>query len=158
MWLRFAAHGSVAYLGGVDQAYYRKHAASMHITTFNSFLADLTQRKSAFDAVFDNHGEAIRNAGELRLAAHLALCREALSTACWCYDSRRLGQVSVDDLEVFARDTYPGLRSLTQYWGLRWRRRLGPRWPPFLRPILPGVYLRWVKNRLWWRRWRIRGI
>jgi glycosyltransferase involved in cell wall biosynthesis len=48
MWLRFAAHGSVAYLAGVDQAHCRRHAASMQSTRFSSILADLRQRRAAF--------------------------------------------------------------------------------------------------------------
>jgi hypothetical protein len=158
MWLRFAAHGSVAYLAGVDQAYYRRHAASMQATKFNSVLSDLRQRRAAFDAVLDAHRTKLRDVGELRPTAHRALAKEALWTACWSYDRRRLDRVSVDDLEAFALETYPGARSLTEYWGLRWRRRLGPRWPPLLQPVLPSGYVRWVKGRLWWRRHRLRGI
>ncbi|KQW22254.1 hypothetical protein ASC80_02345 [Afipia sp. Root123D2] len=158
MWLRFAAYGTVAYLGEVDQAYYRKHSASMHVTTFNSVLADLRQRKTAFDALFDTHWPVIRNHDELREKAYRALAKEALWTACWCYDRRRLDRVSVDDLEAFARETYPDLRSLTEYWGLRWRRRVGPRWPPILQPFLPSGYLHWFRNKLWWRRRRLRGV
>jgi glycosyltransferase involved in cell wall biosynthesis len=158
MWLRFAAHASVAYLAGVDQAYYRKHAASMQATTFNSDLADLIQRRAAFDAVFEDHGTAIRDAEVLRRKAHRALAWEALWHACWCYDRRRLERVSVDDLEAFALETYPGARSLAVYWGLRWRRRLGPRWPPILQPVLASGYFHWVRGQLWWRRRRLRGV
>jgi Glycosyltransferases involved in cell wall biogenesis len=158
MWLRFAAHGSVAYLAGVDQAYYRRHAASMQSTRFNSILADLRQRKAAFDAVFGVYGEKIRDVEELHHAARRALAKEALWTACWSYDRRRLDRVSVDDLETFALQTCPGARSLGEHWGLRWRRRLGPRWPPLLQPLLPSGYVHWVKGRLWWRRQRLRGV
>lgn len=158
MWLRFAAYSAVAYLGGVDQAYYRKHGANMHATQFNSALADLRQRKLAFDAVFDVHGEAIRNSEQLRDQARRALAREALWTACWSYDRRRVDRVPVDDLEAFACDTYPEFRSLTEYWGLKWRRRLGPRWPPILQPFLPSGYIHWIKTRMWWRRHRLRGV
>ena len=158
MWLRFAAHGSVAYLGGVDQAYYRKHVANMHVTKFNSPLADLAQRKAAFDVVLDAHGATIRDVGELRQVAHRALAREALQTACWSYDRRRLDQVSVEDLAAFAQSTYPDVRSLTEYHELRLRRSLGPRWSHVLQYILPSRYLRWTKNWLWWRRWHARGV
>jgi len=158
MWLRFAAHGSIGYLGRVDQAYYRRHSASMQETKFGSTLADLKQRRSAFDAVFDAHGTKIRDAEQLRSAAHRALAKDALWTACWSYDRRRLNSVSVDDLEAFALATYPGARSLNEYWGLRWRRRLGPRWPPILQPVLPSGYVRWVKGQLWWRRRRLFGV
>jgi hypothetical protein len=158
MWLRFAAHASVAYLAEVDQAYYRRHAASMQRTKFNSALVDLRQRRAAFDAVFDTHGRKIRDVEQLRRTARRALAKEALWMACWSYDRRRLHRVSVDDLEAFAFETYQGARSLNEYWGLRWRRRLGPRWPPILQPLLPSGYIHWVKGQLWWRRRRLRGI
>ena len=61
-------------------------------------------------------------------------------------------------LEAFALQTYPGARSLGEYWGLRWRRRVGPRWPPLLQPVLLGGYVHWVKGQLWWRRRRLRGV
>jgi glycosyltransferase involved in cell wall biosynthesis len=158
MWLRFAAHASIVYLAGVDQAYYRKHVASMQATKFNSTLADLIQRRAAFDAVFDAHGQKIEDMEPLRRKAHRSLAKEALWTACWSYDRRRLDRVSVDDLEAFARETYTSVRSLTEYWGLWWRRRLGPRWPPILQPVLPSGYVRWLKGQLWWRRRRLRGV
>jgi hypothetical protein len=158
MWLRFAAHSSIAYLAGVDQAYYRKHATSMQETKFGSTLADLRQRRAAFDAVFDAYGAKIRDVEQLRRAAHRALTKEALWKACWSYDRHRLDRVSVDDLETFALETYSGARSLNEYRGLRWRRRLGPGWPPILQPILPSGYIHWIKGQLWWRRRRLRGV
>ncbi len=158
MWLRFAAHASIAYLAGVDQAYYRRHIGSMQATRFNSAIADLRQRRAAFDAVFDAHGGRIKGAERLREKTHRALAKEALWLACWSYDRRRLDRVSVDDLEGFAEETYPRVRSLTEYWGLQWRRRLGPRWPPLLQPLLPSGYLHWLKGQLWWRRRRLRGV
>jgi hypothetical protein len=158
MWLRFAAHASIAYLAGVDQAYYRRHATSMQETKFGTTLADLRQRRAAFDAVFDAYGPNIRDVEQLRSAAHRALAKEALWKACWSYDRRRLDRVSVDDLESFALETYPGARSLNEYRGLQWRRRLGPRWPPILQPVLPSGYIHWIKGQLWWRRRRLRGV
>ena len=158
MWLRFAAHRSVVYLGGVDQAYYRKHVASMHVTKFNSPLADLAQRKAAFDVVLDSHGARIGDPGELRQMAHRALAREALQNACWGYDRGRLDAVSVEDLAAFAQSIYPDVRSLTEYHELRLRRSVGPRWSHVLQHILPGRYIRWTKSWLWWRRWRTRGV
>ncbi len=158
MWLRFAAYGRVAFLAGVDQAFYRKHPASMQATTFNSSLADIVQRKAAFDAVFDAHGAAIAYVDELRRMTDRALAREALWDACWSYDRRRLDRVCVDDLEAFALETYPESRSFMEYWGLRWRRRLGPRWPPLLKLFLPSSYFHWVRGQLWWRRRRLRGV
>ncbi len=66
MWLRLAAYGDVAFLGNVDQAYYRMHAQSMARTRFATPLADLRQRKAAFDALFDEHGSFIADGQDLR--------------------------------------------------------------------------------------------
>ena len=158
MWLRFAAHSSIAYLAEVDQAYYRRHTASMQSTTFNSVLADLRQRRDAFETVFRVQGYKIEDMEQLRETALRALAKEALWRACWSYDRRRVDQVRVDDLEAFAKETYPGTRSLGEYWGLQWRRRLGTRWPPLLQPILPSGYIHWLKNKMLWRRQRLRGV
>jgi glycosyltransferase involved in cell wall biosynthesis len=158
MWLRFAAYGWVAYLAGVDQAYYRRHPASMQATKFNAKLADLTQRRAAFDAVFYDHGPAIRDAEGLRRKVHLVLAKEALWDACRSYDRRRLDRVSAVDLEAFALETYPAARSLAKYWGLQWRRRLGPRWPPILQPLLPSSYFHWLRRQFWWLRHRLTGV
>jgi hypothetical protein len=158
MWLRFAAHGAVAYLAGVDQAYYRRHVASMQATRFNSVLDDLRQRRAAFDAVFDSFGAQIGDAEQLRNAVRRALATEALWTACKSYDRRCLDKALIDNLEAFALETYTAARRLREYNGLRWRRLIGPRWPPLLRPILPGYYVRWIKRQLWWRRLRLRGV
>jgi glycosyltransferase involved in cell wall biosynthesis len=158
MWLRFAAYSSIAYLAEVDQAYYRRHNASMQSTRFNSVLADLRERRAAFEAVFNAHGHKIEDMERLREIALRALAKEALWRACWSFDRRRVDQAFVDDLETFAKETYPGARSLTEYRGLQWRRRLGTRWPPILQPILPSGYIHWVKRKMLWRRHRLRGV
>jgi glycosyltransferase involved in cell wall biosynthesis len=157
MWLRFAAHSSIAYLAEVDQAYYRRHAASMQSTRFNSVLADLRQRRAAFETLFHTYGHKIEEMERLRNAALRVLAKEALWIACWSYDRGRVDRVCVDDLESFAMETYPGA-SLTEYWGLQWRRRLGTRWPQILQPILPSGYIHWVKGKMLWRRQRLRGV
>ena len=102
MWLRLAAHGDVAYLGNVDQAYYRMHAQSMARTRFTSPLADLRQRKAAFDALFDDHGGFIADAQDLRSRAGRALAREALWSACHGMDRMRLDAEQTAELEAFA--------------------------------------------------------
>jgi hypothetical protein len=158
MWLRFAAHSSIAYLAEVDQAYYRRHTASMQSTMFNTVIADLRQRRAAFETVFREQGYKIEDVEQLRETALRGLAKEALWRACWSYDRRRVDQICVDDLEAFAKETYPGTRSLREYWGLQWRRRLGTRWPPLLQPILPSGYIHWVKGKLLWRRHRLRGV
>lgn len=158
MWLRFAAYSCIAYLAQVDQAYYRRHTASMQETRFKSLLADLVQRRAAFETFFHAHGHRVKDGERLLEMTRQALAKEALWTACWSYDRRRVDRICVDDLENFAKETYSAARYLPEYRGLQWRRRLGPRWPPILQPILPGGYIHWIRRKVWWRRQRLRGV
>ena len=158
MWLRFAAHSDLVYLGRVDQAFYRKHPLSMMRTTFADPLLDLQQRKTAFDVLFDSYSERIRDAEALRVGANRALAREALRRACSAFDRGRLEQVQVDKLEAFAFETYPAADNLGESAGLEWRRRLGPRRCQLLRPVTPSRYVDRVRDWLWWHRWRTRGV
>ena len=50
MWMRFAVHSDIAYVRGVDQAYYRIHNTNMTIQRVP--IMDLRQRKAAYDALF----------------------------------------------------------------------------------------------------------
>lgn len=58
MWLRAAAHADVAYLGGVDQAYYRVHGANMHSTDFAALDQDVEERSRAFRVFAAELGDA----------------------------------------------------------------------------------------------------
>jgi glycosyltransferase involved in cell wall biosynthesis len=157
MWLRIAAHADVAFLRGVDQAFYRVHAASMSQTTYSTVIIDLYQRRAAFDALFEHHGSYLPDASLLRRDANRALAREALWRACRAFDRRRLGSESVEELEAFARDTYPRAENLREYWGLRLRRRLGPAWSPRVQFALPSVYAHWLARKLWLQRVELFG-
>ena len=61
MWMRFAVHSDVAYVKGVDQAYYRIHAGQM--TNDRVTYVDLVQRKAAYDMLFDDYGDRIPERG-----------------------------------------------------------------------------------------------
>jgi len=158
MWLRFAAHCDIAYLGKVDQAFYRKHPTSMMRTTFADPLIDLQQRRAAFNAVFDLYPERIRDAEASRALANRALASEALWRACRAFDRGRLDQVRVDDLEAFAFETYPAAGKLRQSVGLRWRRRLGTRRCQLLQPVILSPFVYRARDWLWWHHWRTHGV
>lgn len=55
MWLRFAAHGSVARINAV-QAIYRKHQAAMSNAYFAEMLSDYRQCQMAFDSFWELYG------------------------------------------------------------------------------------------------------
>ncbi len=156
MWLRFAAHANVAYIKGADQAYYRMHSSNM--THARVPVVDLQQRKAAFDVIFQHHGSRIPGAEGIRAELNRGLAREALWAACSAYDRRQLDEVPVDELEAFARDTYPSVSRLREYWALQWRRRVGPEACARAHPLLISTVTRRLRSELWWRHWAREGI
>jgi len=158
MWLRIAAHADVVYLRGGAQAYYRVHQSSMSRTEFGSALADLQGRKASFDVFFDNCALEPSVKRGWRAQVERALARESLWRACRAYDRRRLQSVSTDELEQFATATYSGARKLREYYGLRMRRSLGPDWCPRVQWLLPSVYVRRLRDRIWWYRLSTSGV
>jgi glycosyltransferase involved in cell wall biosynthesis len=156
LWMRLAAYADVAYLKGSDQAYYRVHGSQMTVERVT--LVDLQQRKAAYDALFAAHADRIPDADSLHRRAGRALAKEALWNACRAHERRRLDTVPLDDLVEFARSAYPDLRRLPEYWGLRWRQKLGPRPTPYLQPFMLSAVHRRVRKMLWWRRWARQGI
>lgn len=156
MWMRFALHADVAYVKGVDQAYYRIHASQM--TNDRVAYLDLVQRKAAFDAFFDAHGDRVPDAARLRRHADRKLAKEALWRACRAYERRRMDSTPIAELVAFAEGTYPHSARLPEYWGLRWRTRVGPRVCPYLQPLMVSAVHRRVRTALWWRRWAREGV
>jgi glycosyltransferase involved in cell wall biosynthesis len=156
MWMRFAAHADVAYIKGADQAFYRIHGSQMTVERVR--LVDLQQRKAAYDGVFEAHADRIPGATRLRRRADRKLAREALWGACRAYERRRIQETPISDLADFATATYPGVRRLPEYWGLRWRRLVGPQMCPYLQPIMVSAMHRKLRSALWWRRWAREGV
>jgi hypothetical protein len=156
MWMRFALHSDVAYVKGVDQAFYRIHATQM--TQERVPLVDLRQRKAAYDALFERHGDAMPDAERLRRRAGRAMAKEALWRACRAYERRRMDSTPVDELYAFARETCPAFKRLPEYWGLRWRELVGPRVTPYLQPLILSAVHRRVRSELWFRRWARQGV
>ncbi len=155
MWMRFATCSDVAYLRGVDQAYYRSHGTQM--TTERVPVVDLEQRKAAFDALFDARGGEIADAGRLRRRADRKLAKEALWRACRAYDRRRMDETPIAELVAFAQAAYP-VRRLSEYWGLQWRTKAGPAVCPYLQPLMLSAVHRRIRSMLWWRRWARQGV
>jgi glycosyl transferase family 2 len=156
MWMRFAVHSDVAFIKGVDQAYYRIHGEQM--TTERVPIVDLRQRKAAYDALFDAHASRIRGADRLRRRADRKLAKEALWRACRAYERRRMEDTPIAELAAFADETYSASARLPEYWGLRWREKVGPRVCPYLQPVMLSAVHRRIRNMLWWRRWARQGI
>lgn len=156
MWMRFAVHADVAFIKGVDQAYYRVHGNNMTVERVP--IVDLRQRKAAYDAIFDVYSNQIPGADRLRRQVARTMAKEALWRACRAYDRRPIDIRVVPDLVEFARSTYSDPERLSEYWGLEWRRRAGPRVCVALRPFMLSAMHRRLRGRLWWRRWKCEGV
>jgi hypothetical protein len=155
MWMRLAAHADVAFIRGVDQAYYRIHARNMTVERVP--LVDLQQRRDAFDAFFAAHAADVADAVALHRRAQRRIAKEALWRACRAYERRRLETTPVQAFEELAAATYAPVRALPEYWGLRWRKAVGGGVTPYLQPFMLSAVHRKVRNMLWWRRWARKG-
>ncbi len=156
MWMRFATVSDVAFVRGADQAYYRSHGTNM--TVDRVALVDLSQRKAAYDAIFDDHSAQIPDADRMRRQVARKLAKEALWEACRAYHRRSGDPSTVGDLREFASQTYPGFERLPEYWGLRWRERAGHQVSAALRPLMMSAMRRRVRHMLWWERWKREGV
>ena len=128
--MRFAAHGQVGEIVGVDQAYYRVHGANMHLQHFGSCLQDLEQRREAFEVLFENHGDRVPERAELRASARRALACVALQELSRALDRGERASPDERALLDFAEQIPPVDRLAPDYlraWG-GWRLRtlLGP--------------------------------
>ena len=85
LWLRTATRASIGRVNGVDLAYYRVHGKNMHMAQYPGALRDLTERKRAFDILFEEDGDHVPDAARLREAASRGVAREALVVACQAY-------------------------------------------------------------------------
>jgi glycosyltransferase involved in cell wall biosynthesis len=156
MWMRFAAHADVAFIKGADQALYRSHGTNMTVERLP--LVDLRQRKAAYDAIFDTYSGRIPGVTELRAQVNRKMAREALWNACRAYNRGRVNTDEIDELVDFAQATYAPAASVPEYWGLQWRKRMGPRVCSGLRPVMLSAARRRLRSELWWRRWAREGV
>jgi glycosyltransferase involved in cell wall biosynthesis len=72
MWLRFAAHGGVAVIDGV-QGVYRRHSANMSDSYYDVRLRHYQQQKQAFDTFFDEYEGRVPESRKLRAQADRVL-------------------------------------------------------------------------------------
>ena len=156
MWMRLAAHADVGYVRGVDQAFYRVHGHNM--TRVRTPLVDLRQRRLAFDVMLETCASALPDAARLSGIVHRKLSQEALWRAARAYDRGRTGQIPVDELIAFALDCWPDAGRLPIYRTLQLRRRIGPRYMPYLQPLVLSAVARKAGNWWWWRTWERRGV
>lgn len=90
MWLRLAAHGHVGFIK-TPQAFYRRHDENMTLGYLNErILADLKQRKAAFDIFQEENKQVVPDMKALyaTLVAHLA--QHAVGIASMAFNENKL--------------------------------------------------------------------
>jgi glycosyltransferase involved in cell wall biosynthesis len=156
MWMRLAAYADVGYVRGVDQAFYRVHSRNMNKSF--SPLADLSQRRLAYETVLERCRDQLPAQAMLSDLVHLKLSREALWAAARAYDRGRTGHTPVDELVAFAFECWPNARTLPAYRGLQLRRLIGPTAMPYLQPFVLSAFAH-KAGYWWWRQsWKLRGL
>jgi len=136
MWLRLAAHGSVAFID-VPQAFYRVHGQNM--STHYVGLRDIQQKKAAFDAVAKL---ADRWPDGQRI---LARADRAMSEMAFWRGSDLVDEGALDASRPYldlAVEICPQIRSSWAWRKMRLKQLLGPRLWGGVRPLVE-----WVRHR-----------
>ncbi len=165
IYLRYAAHGAVGFIRGVDQAYDRLHGANMSSAV--TALMDLEQRRMVFELALERYRERLGDADRLSDLVHRQLGREALWAAGRVSGrgplregeiGRRLmgggrheGAEDVEQLLALAAHCWPELAGHPVYRAVETGGRLGPRELSFLL----GQKGQWWLRR---RSWKYRGV
>jgi glycosyltransferase involved in cell wall biosynthesis len=134
MWLRLAANASVGFLSAY-QGVYRRHNANMStacyyysadgrfIYTTNGRMADLQQRKAAFDYFFETCSDRLPNPERLRRELFRSLSLIAVGRASGAFNE---GEVQASQqLAEFAICAYPQIKTSLAWMKLMCKRRMG---------------------------------
>ncbi|GEL25458.1 glycosyl transferase [Pseudonocardia sulfidoxydans NBRC 16205] len=130
MWLKLALYSDVAFVSGVDQAWFRVHGANMSQAYYDkdAGLPDLKMRKLAFDATLD-HGRTVlgdTQANDLDERMRRALAREAMLRVERAEEKGwELGDAA-QLLTDWAAEITGDVTTLPEWRTLRLRRWLGP--------------------------------
>jgi hypothetical protein len=140
MWLRLAAHASVAILDD-DQAVYRRHSSNMTISYCNqSGLPDLQQRKVALDFFIRECSSFISEDACLCTRLLRLLSLDAISAASVAFNEGKL--IDSEGIEAFARDVFPQVKRSWPWFKLFCKRFIGFRVWSTLRPFIGTPTLR----------------
>lgn len=127
MWLRLATHASVGVIGSY-QAAYRMHCNNMNLAYFrNGNLADLKQRKAAFDCISETLNPGIPHEEYQQLLRSL---QRHLGVEALRYASTAFNDDDPDlsaQLSAFAITANPRIRRSVRWTALRCQRLLGVR-------------------------------
>lgn len=148
MWLRFAAHASVGFVSAY-QGVYRRHSANMStayyyytandrfVYTANGRLAEIQQRKAAFDYFFETCSDALPNSERLRRKLFWSLGAMAIGRASAALNE---GEMEVSkQLAEFALAVCPHIKRSLGWIKLTCKWRMGPRAWRALRPAVSWI-------------------
>jgi glycosyltransferase involved in cell wall biosynthesis len=158
MWLRAAAVSDVGRVNGPAQAYYRVHDQSMQRTIHAGHLRDLQGRLEAFQKTLVGPKARVQRGDELFSIARRALASSALDYARSAYDNGRADLEPVDAYLAFATEVCSDVRDTRAWRSLaRYAASGCPRAEAGIR-LTARRFVRDVKDRAQWRRWRWNGV
>ena len=152
MWLRFAAHASVGFIFAY-QGVYRRHSANMsaayyfvsdgrHIYTKNGRLAELQQRKLAFDFFSEHCNDVMPGREHLCRRLYRQLSESAVSEASAAFNDGEMEESR--QLSDFALAVCPEIKSSSAWVKLTCKRWMGARtW----RAVMPAAAAIRAKQR-----------
>lgn len=156
LWLRVATTSDVAYLGGVDQAWHREHAASLSTTAGDS-VTELSELRDAFTTLFSSLPATSPAISTLPAQAARAVATAALVEAQRVLD-RRLDTATAATLVSLATATDSTVSDTAQW--RRVQRVMHSRVPHWIRWTAAGAsrLQRRARARIRAYRWRTIGV
>jgi glycosyltransferase involved in cell wall biosynthesis len=147
MWLRFAAHASVGFISAF-QGVYRRHSANMStayyfvsdghcIYTKNGCLAELQQRKSAFDYFFKHCNDVLPRCEHLSRRVYRQLSEVAVGHASAAFNDSKMEESW--QLTEFALAVCPETKSSLAWVKLTCKRWMGERTWRALMPAAAAI-------------------
>jgi hypothetical protein len=147
MWLRFAAHASVGFISAY-QGVYRQHRANMSTAYYfisdghqsyikNGRLADLQQRKSAFDCFSERCNDVLPQCEQLCRRLYRQLSESAVSHASAALNDDQIEESR--ELSDFALAVCPEIRNSSAWVKLICKRWMGTRTWRAMRPAAAAL-------------------
>jgi hypothetical protein len=147
MWLSFAAHGSVGFVSAY-QGVYRQHRANMstayyfisdgrQIYTKNGRLADLQQRKSAFDCFSERCNDVLPGCEQLCRRLYRQLSESAVVHASAAFYDGQMEECR--QLSEFALAVCPEIKRSSAWVKLTCKRWMGARTWRAVRPAAAAI-------------------
>ena len=157
LWLRAAARASVGRVNGCDQAFYRVHGHNMHLEKYAGIIADINERRRAFEFFFAEDGDELPLWRALHGQARRSLASEALLHVRRSYEKPTLTAEQRTALVGFAEETYPQIRGgrlwqSCEDWAARHESGRGLSVSQRARAIFDDL-----RKRLRWHRWHRYG-